>query len=49
MPKPRANDKRIDETTVPRCRFSSAILPAWAAVPAGRRGVAAVSAWPVQR
>jgi len=27
---PRVNDKRIDETTGERCRFSSAILPAWA-------------------
>jgi len=27
---PRVNDKRIDEATGQRCRFSSAILPAWA-------------------
>ena len=27
---PRVNDKRIDETTGERQRFSSAILPAWA-------------------
>jgi transposase-like protein len=27
---PRVNDKRIDEPTGERCRFSSAILPAWA-------------------
>ena len=27
---PRVNDKRIDETTGERTRFSSAILPAWA-------------------
>src|SRR5919198_323724 len=27
---PRVNDKRIDEVTGERCRFSSAILPAWA-------------------
>lgn len=27
---PRVNDKRIDEQTGQRCRFSSAILPAWA-------------------
>ena len=27
---PRINDKRIDEATGERCRFSSAILPAWA-------------------
>ena len=27
---PRVNDKRIDEVTGARCRFSSAILPAWA-------------------
>ena len=27
---PRVNDKRIDETTGERKRFSSAILPAWA-------------------
>lgn len=27
---PRVNDKRIDEQTGERCRFSSAILPAWA-------------------
>ncbi len=26
---PRVNDKRIDEETGERCRFSSAILPAW--------------------
>src|SRR3954447_18760378 len=26
---PRVNDKRIDEATGERCRFSSAILPAW--------------------
>src|SRR4051794_2283689 len=26
---PRVNDKRIDEATGDRCRFSSAILPAW--------------------
>jgi putative transposase len=26
---PRVNDKRIDETTCERCRFASAILPAW--------------------
>jgi len=27
---PKVNDKRIDETTGERVRFSSAILPAWA-------------------
>ena len=27
---PRVNDKRIDEQTGERCRFTSAILPAWA-------------------
>ena len=27
---PRVNDKRIDADTGERCRFSSAILPAWA-------------------
>ena len=27
---PRVNDKRIDDATGERCRFSSAILPAWA-------------------
>jgi putative transposase len=27
---PRVNDKRIDEATGERCRFTSAILPAWA-------------------
>jgi putative transposase len=27
---PRVNDKRVDETTGARCRFASAILPAWA-------------------
>src|SRR4051812_15991184 len=27
---PRVNDKRIDEATGQRCRFSSAILPGWA-------------------
>jgi len=27
---PRVNDKRIDEVSGERCRFSSAILPAWA-------------------
>jgi len=27
---PRVNDKRIEEATGQRCRFSSAILPAWA-------------------
>ncbi len=27
---PRVNDKRVDEVTGDRCRFSSAILPAWA-------------------
>jgi putative transposase len=27
---PRVNDRRIDEATGERCRFSSAILPAWA-------------------
>ena len=27
---PRVNDERIDEATGQRCRFSSAILPAWA-------------------
>jgi hypothetical protein len=27
---PRVNEKRIDEATGQRCRFSSAILPAWA-------------------
>ncbi len=27
---PRVNDKRIDEATGQRCRFSSVILPAWA-------------------
>jgi putative transposase len=27
---PRVNDRRIDEATGARCRFSSAILPAWA-------------------
>ncbi|MGV7852376.1 IS256 family transposase, partial [Mycobacterium kansasii] len=27
---PRVNDKRIDANTGERCRFSSAILPAWA-------------------
>ena len=27
---PRVNDKRVDEGTGERCRFSSAILPAWA-------------------
>ena len=30
MRAPRVNDKRIDETTGERTRFSSAILPAWA-------------------
>jgi hypothetical protein len=27
---PRVNDKRVDADTGERCRFSSAILPAWA-------------------
>ena len=27
---PRVNDRRVDEATGERCRFSSAILPAWA-------------------
>src|SRR5262249_21612231 len=27
---PRVNDKRVDPETGQRCRFSSAILPAWA-------------------
>jgi len=27
---PRVNDKRVDEVTGERCRFSSAILPVWA-------------------
>ena len=27
---PRVNDKRVDEATGERCRFASAILPAWA-------------------
>ena len=27
---PRVNDRRIDQATGERCRFSSAILPAWA-------------------
>jgi hypothetical protein len=50
---PRVNDKRIDEETGERRRFSSAILPAWARkspqVAAGGRGVAvAVPARPVQ-
>ena len=48
---PRVNDKRVDEDTGERRRFSSAILPAWARKsPAGGGGAAAaVPARPVQR
>ena len=45
---PRVNDKRTDPETGERQRFSSAILPAWARVPADHRGsAAAVPARPV--
>jgi putative transposase len=48
---PRVNDKRIDEATGERLRFSSAILPAWARTSPQVRGgsAAAVSAWVVQK
>ena len=29
MRQPRVNDRRVDEVSGERCRFSSAILPAW--------------------
>lgn len=46
---PRVNDKRIDAETGQWCRFSSAILPAWArkSTPDGRGVAAAVPAWAV--
>jgi hypothetical protein len=44
---PRVNDKRIDEATGQRCRFSAANLPAWAPKsPHGGGVAAAVSACP---
>src|SRR3954447_13102708 len=48
---PRVNDKRVDEATGERVRFSSAILPAWCRKsPAGGGGAAlAVPARPVFR
>jgi hypothetical protein len=39
---PRVNDKRTDQDTGQRKRFSSAILPPWARKPEGHRGAAAV-------
>jgi putative transposase len=39
VPAPRVNDKRIDEATGQRKRFSSAILPAWARKSPGVAGM----------